>query len=414
MANPKQLEILKQGVTVWNQWRTENRDVQVDLVRADLRKAKLQHVNLVGADMSNSRLDDADLTGANLSRANMLKASCARVHFNYGSFYEASLVGTYFVDASLSSTKFGGAHLHRASFMNAFLGDADLSDCELQESDFFNAHLCGAKLHNARLIQANLSHADLTCADFRNADLTRANLFAANCNKTKFLNANLAKATLQNASFVDTELEGAFLEGSRIYGLSAWGLKGSPNGQESLVITPDGEAEITVDDIQVAQFIYLLLNNRNLRTVIDTVTSKAVLLLGRFTEERKVILDALQAGLRSRNYLPILFDFTGPQNRDITETVSTLAHLAKFIIADITDAKSIPQELQAIVPDLPSVPVLPILLASQQEYGMFEHFKRYSWVLPTYYYSGPQEVISSLSERILAPLEAKVKELTSK
>jgi predicted transcriptional regulator len=106
---------------------------------------------------------------------------------------------------------------------------------------------------------------------------------------------------------------------------------------------------ISVDNLEVAQFIYLLLNNQKIRHVIDTITSKVVLILGRFTPQRKAVLDAIRDELRKRDYLPLLFDFDKPSNRDITETVSTLAHMAKFVIADITDARSIPQELMAIV-----------------------------------------------------------------
>jgi hypothetical protein len=52
-----------------------------------------------------------------------------------------------------------------------------------------------------------------------------------------------------------------------------------------------------VDNIKVAQFIYLLLNNEEVRNVIDTITSKAVLILGRFSDDRKPILNALRDAL---------------------------------------------------------------------------------------------------------------------
>jgi hypothetical protein len=156
-------------------------------------------------------------------------------------------------------------------------------------------------------------------------------------------------------------------------------------------------------------------NSRALRLcffVIDTITSKVVLILGRFTPERKAVLDAMREELRHRDYLPVLFDFEKTVHRDLTETVSTLAHMARFVIADITDAKSIPQELLAIVPNLPSIPIQPLLLASQQEYGMFEHFRRFPWVLEPFVYEDQDRLITALTERVIGPAETKAQEQT--
>jgi hypothetical protein len=116
-----------------------------------------------------------------------------------------------------------------------------------------------------------------------------------------------------------------------------------------------------------------MLNNQKIRDVVDTITSKAVLILGRFSDERKAVLDALLEELRKHDYLPILFDFAIPATRDITDTISLLARLARFIIADLTDPSSIPKELEAIVPGL-AVPVQPLLEGSSRPYAMFNDY----------------------------------------
>ena len=127
-----------------------------------------------------------------------------------------------------------------------------------------------------------------------------------------------------------------------------------------MVITHLHEREITVDNIEVAQFVYLLLHNAKIRDVIDTVGKKGVLLLGRFTEGRIVVLERLRDELRKRGYLPIVFNFDKPETKDFTETVRLLAGLSKFVIADITNPKSAPLELQATVPEL-MIPFQPII-----------------------------------------------------
>ena len=282
----------------------------------------------------------------------------------------------------------------------------DLSGANLYGTDLHAADLSGVNLRGANLISAYLYEANLVGTDLSEASLSQANLSGADLS-----GANLSRANLGGAVLVEANLTGATLTQSSIYGISVWGVKLEGAKQENLVITPPHEPTITVDNLEVAQFIYLLLNNKKIREVIDTITSKVVLILGRFTSERKAILDAVRDELRERNYSPALFDFEKPANRDITETVSTLAHLSRFVIADLTDAKSIPQELDRIVPNLPSVPVQPLILNSQKEYGMFEHFTRFPWVLPVYRYTDELSLLQSLKEKVIAPAEQKAREL---
>ena len=279
----------------------------------------------------------------------------------------------------------------------------DLTKANLGRANLGRANLSGTNLRGAYLSGANLAEANLGRAYLSRAYLGEANLYGA----------DLAEADLSRALLVKTNLVDATLTDCRIYGISAWGVKLSEGTkQQGLIITPSYEPAITVDDLEVAQFVYLLLHNEKIRRVIDTVTSKVVLILGRFTPERLAVLDAIRNELRNRHYVPILFDFDLPAGRDITETVSLLARMARFIIADLTEPSSIPKELEAIVPHL-AAPVQP-LLEGERPYSMFKDYWKYEWVLPVHRYDGLNSLFATLSDKVIAPAEAKTNELAEK
>jgi hypothetical protein len=301
------------------------------------------------------------------------------------------------------------------------LNEADLRQADFTRSNLSSGWLPGADLRGSKLNSATARQTDFSCADLSGADCS---------------GADLTKASLVGARLVRANLEGATLRGCYVYAVSAWNVRLDGADQTDLVITepedvhPDNpyEAErvpvpsgahaisslsgppLSVDGLEVAQFLYVLLNNQRLRDVIDTITSKVALVLGRFTPERKAVLDALRDELRQCGYVPVVFDFERPASRDFTETISTLAHLARFVIADITDASSIPQELQAITPSL-AVPVMPVLLDGTDGYAMFPDLLKYPWVLPIYRYTDQSDLLSSLHSQVIAPAEGKAREL---
>jgi hypothetical protein len=148
---------------------------------------------------------------------------------------------------------------------------------------------------------------------------------------------------------------------------------------------------IAVDNLEIAQFIYLMLSNEKIREVIDTLTSKAVLILGRFTPKRKAVLEEIRAFVRRAGLLPILFDFEGPSTRDTTETVSLLAHMEKMVIADLTEQASVPHELMAVAPHV-SVPILPVIESGTRVYSMFHDLEKYPWVRELTEYTAPADL----------------------
>jgi hypothetical protein len=301
--------------------------------------------------------------------------------------------------------------LHRANLSKANLSGADLRNAYLIEANLDEADLSGADLSGALLIWATLSEANLSGANLSGAKLMNAHLL-----QTNLSGANLSGALLLHATLVQTDLTGADLTGCWIYGVSAWGLKLNEAKQQNLVITRGREeTEITVDNIEIAQFVYLLLHNEKIRDVIDTIGKKGVLLLGRFTEGRMVVLERLREKLRDLGFVPMVFNFDKPETKDFTETVRLLASLSKFVIVDITNPRSAPLELQATVPDY-MVPFVPILQRGEQPFSMFVDLQnKYDWVLqPVVGYPSVERLIEVLEDEVVRPAEAKFNELLAR
>ena len=252
-------------------------------------------------------------------------------------------------------------------------------------------------------------------ADLSGADLYRADLVWATLSGANLMRADLSGANLEGASLLRTDFTEANLTNCRIYGISAWDLNLTDTIQKDLIVTPEDQSAVTVDNLEVAQFIYLLLHNEKIRGIIDTITSKAVLILGRFTPERKVILDRLRDELRQRDYVPILFDFDKPTNEDFTGTIKTLAGMCHFVIADITNPKSSPLELQATVPDY-MIPFVPIIQEAEEPFAMFNdlRIRHKEWVLEPLKYGSAEDLIAVLEDAIIKPAEQRYAELTLK
>jgi uncharacterized protein YjbI with pentapeptide repeats len=377
MANPEHLEMLKQGGKAWNKWRYKTDGF---LSQVDLRGADLRGVNLMGAD----------LRGADLSQANLTEATLREVDLK-----KATLRGADLSQANLNGATLRWADLREANLTEATLRWADLSQADLTEADLTKANLTEANLTEANLTKANLSQADLKKAELREADLTGADL--------------------READLTETNLVGANLTNCYVYGTSVWNVDLKETIQKDLVITPWKETAITVDNLEVAQFISLLLNNKKIRDVIDAITSKIVLILGRFTSERKAILDAIKEELHHRNYSPVLLDFEKPGDFDLLpETLSTLAHMSRFVIADLTDhGASLSVQLECIVPDLPSLPIVPLLQAAGRDV-IFQDWMHYPWVLETIRYDTDAHLIEMLGEQIIGLAETKFQELTKR
>lgn len=353
-------EILKEGKDIWNEWIKNNWKSQLTIkVHSEkaLRRTRIPHLPSMNADLSHG-----DLT----KLKSFISFDFTKVDFSY---------------SSLRGLTFTNCNFRKANFSNA----------DLRNTNFTNCIFSGT----------NLIHANLGAASFKGSQIENSNFSDSNCFNVTISNCTLTDSALLWAKLIETEIVNSRLVNCRIYGASIWNIDIRNTIQSNIIITQSSEPTISIDNIEVAQFLHLLIVNKKIRNIIDSLTSKVVLILGRFTPERKAVLDSIKLQLSQHNYVPVIFDFQKPNSKDFIEPVLLLAQLAKFVIADFSDAKIILEEITAIARNTSTV-IVPILQKGEFEPVTLKNLKvNHKSITKTYYYNDINHLIDTQFEKII-------------
>jgi TIR domain-containing protein/pentapeptide repeat protein len=177
MAIEEQLEILRQGVEVWNKWKRGRyktspypRGVNLRHIfpnRAGLGGVDLSGANLIGADLSGADLIGADLGGCDLVDADLSNADLSDAYLGSVALSDANLSGTRLIYSNLSLADLSGTNLNRAIIRNTDLTGADLTGADLCSADLEYLDFSSAGLSGASFNQTSMSEIIFVGIDLR-------------------------------------------------------------------------------------------------------------------------------------------------------------------------------------------------------------------------------------------------------
>ncbi len=155
MANPEHLDILKQGVEVWNRWRKENPEIFPDLDDAKISGRFLDNIDLsratfINADCRGTRFLNADLWGSlcintDFSGAQLSQIEASLANFNQATLFGADCYTARFEGADLSKADLEKSYLYRAFFRNTNFTDANLTGALIGATSFDDCDLSTVK-----------------------------------------------------------------------------------------------------------------------------------------------------------------------------------------------------------------------------------------------------------------------------
>lgn len=328
--------------------------------------------------------------------------------YAYENFSNLDCSNSKFINVNFESCNFDHAIFQGARFLDVSFHGCQITKCNLDRSNIvrckFNRSNCAISSFVSSMVQnTSFNNSNLSRCNFKSGEIQNSSLTGANLSNTSIIDMKLQDIDLSFARLINTKIYDSELISCRVFGSSAWKCDIINSKQENIVITPKDDFEVCVDSIESAQAIYMFLANSKIRNFIDSSSKTLCLILGRFTEKRISVLKTIKKQINESGNIAILFDFAKPSSRNFTETVTLLAHLSKIIIADISDPRSIPHELQTIVPRLPSVRVLLIQEKASGTYAMVEDLSCYSWVEKIFHYDTIEELSEYIKSKIADP-----------
>ena len=159
MANKEQLEILKQGKVVWNEWREKNPQVSIDLTNADLSNRDLSWYNFTNADLSDTQFHSSKLEGVRLSHAKLLRTNFYRAYLQVAIVFESILTKTDFSEADLCNCNLTNSEFSMVNFEKAKLDNTLLQDAVFWSSIFYETDFRGCIVNHCVFANTDLSMA---------------------------------------------------------------------------------------------------------------------------------------------------------------------------------------------------------------------------------------------------------------
>jgi uncharacterized protein YjbI with pentapeptide repeats len=340
-----------------------------------------------GKDLRGICLSNLKFFKANFIHADLSGSDLRRSYFTTNDFLKANISNANLEEAVLARTKFRKAKILKSNIKKTKLMGADFNEADLRESCFIGSDLTNSKFDKANLSEVDFSETILRFCSFQETNLRKANLSKAIIKGSIFLKSDLSYVNMEDTDFsacsiISTNISSTKLKNSYIYGISTWDIETNKKTvMKDLVINRD--PLITVNDIEIAQFIYLIINNKKISNVITSMRTKTVLILGSFDSKTRLILNKIKELLPNYDLIPIVFNFKPPLEQREIETIKTLALLSKFVIVDLSERSGQYFEV-SIVPNTP-VPFVTIAFEGTIPSRMLEGLNVFDWWRKEYF-----------------------------